>query len=322
MAKSPATLPRFNELPDGSAWGVWDTEGHRDALGTLNHLTSETKTEAAKEVQDGITYRLSSWALDKPHRPVFGRQQPEHKIVDNSLFSQSMSFDDVLSFNTQSSSQWDGLRHVIHRQTGLLYNGVTKDEVFNTTKLGLQSWHEIGGIVGRGVLIDYVAYAARHKIEYSPTDYHAITLQAIQQAAEEQGVEFRRGDILLVRSGLIKWYNDCEDHKSRDEYFVRPDKKGVGVAPDPETVAWVWNQGFAAVAGDALAWEPIPYPASSPPFHQYLLALWGTPIGELWDLEGLARICAKLGRYSFFLSSIPLNVPGGVASPPNALAVF
>jgi hypothetical protein len=118
--------------------------------------------------------------------------------------------------------------------------------------------------VGRGVLIDYVAYAARHKIEYSPTDYHDITLQAIQQAAEEQGVEFRRGDILLVRSGLIKWYNDCEDHKSRDEYFVRPDKKGVGVAPDPETVAWVWNQGFAAVAGDALAWEPIPYPSSSP----------------------------------------------------------
>jgi len=57
-------------------------------------------------------------------------------------------------------------------------------------------------------------------------------------------------------------------------------------------------------------------------FHTYLLAFWGTPIGELWDLEALAETCHRLGRYSFFLTSIPLNVPGGVASPPNAIAVF
>lgn len=96
-------------------------------------------------------YRLSSWALNLPHRPVFNRQQLEHKIVDNSLFSQSMSFDDVVSFNTQSSSQWDGLRHVIHRQTGLLYNGVTKDEVTTTNKLGLQSVYNL--IERRGIIL-------------------------------------------------------------------------------------------------------------------------------------------------------------------------
>jgi hypothetical protein len=57
-------------------------------------------------------------------------------------------------------------------------------------------------------------------------------------------------------------------------------------------------------------------------FHDFFLSLWGTPIGEAWDLEKLAETCERLGRWSFLLTSAPLNVPGGVASPPNAIAIF
>jgi hypothetical protein len=56
--------------------------------------------------------------------------------------------------------------------------------------------------------------------------------------------------------------------------------------------------------------------------HNFLLAFWGTPIGELWDLEELARLCEKNKRWTFFLTSAPLNVEGGVASPCNAMAIF
>lgn len=56
--------------------------------------------------------------------------------------------------------------------------------------------------------------------------------------------------------------------------------------------------------------------------HEVMLAGWGMPIGELFDLEGLADHCKKLGRYSFFVVSKPVNVPGGVASPPNMVAIF
>ena len=38
-------------------------------------------------------------------------------------------------------------------------------------------------------------------------------------------------------------------------------------------------------------------------------------------LEGLADDCAEDGRYDFFITSAPLNIPGGVGSPPNALAI-
>jgi hypothetical protein len=52
------------------------------------------------------------------------------------------------------------------------------------------------------------------------------------------------------------------------------------------------------------------------------LTEWGTPIGEMWDLETLSKVCEKEGRWTFFLTSAPLNVKGGVGSPPGAIAVF
>lgn len=56
--------------------------------------------------------------------------------------------------------------------------------------------------------------------------------------------------------------------------------------------------------------------------HPYFLSLFGMPIGELWDLSRLSAYCQKTGRYSFFLTSAPMNVSCLVGSPPNALAIF
>lgn len=56
--------------------------------------------------------------------------------------------------------------------------------------------------------------------------------------------------------------------------------------------------------------------------HQYFLALFGMNIGELWDLKALSKACAEKKKYSFLMTSCPLNVPGSVGSPPNALAIF
>ena len=44
-------------------------------------------------------------------------------------------------------------------------------------------------------------------------------------------------------------------------------------------------------------------------------------IGELWYLEDLAADCAQDGVYEFMFTSAPLNVLGGVGSPPNALGI-
>lgn len=47
-----------------------------------------------------------------------------------------------------------------------------------------------------------------------------------------------------------------------------------------------------------------------------------TFLGEMFDLEELAAMCKELNRWTFFVSSVPLNMPGGVSSPPNAMAIF
>lgn len=42
--------------------------------------------------------------------------------------------------------------------------------------------------------------------------------------------------------------------------------------------------------------------------HQWLLAGWGMPIGELFDLEGVAAECERQGRWAFWFGSVVLNV--------------
>lgn len=55
--------------------------------------------------------------------------------------------------------------------------------------------------------------------------------------------------------------------------------------------------------------------------HTQALPLLGLPLGELWDLDALAEDCAGAGTYDAFFTSAPIGVHGGVASPPNAIAV-
>jgi hypothetical protein len=56
--------------------------------------------------------------------------------------------------------------------------------------------------------------------------------------------------------------------------------------------------------------------------HDTILSGFGLPIGELFDLEHLAEQCKKQNRWEFFVTSEPLNLSGGVGSPPNAVAIF
>ncbi|KAK6710048.1 hypothetical protein SNK05_004523 [Fusarium graminearum] len=97
------------------------------------------------------------------------------------------------------------------------------------------------------------------------------------------------------------------------------DKIGI----QKEMMQWHWDNQFAAVASDTVAYEawPSKRPAAVA-LHEVFLSGWGMPIGESFDLETLADKCREEGRWSFFVTSIPLDIPGGVASPPCAVAIL
>lgn len=55
--------------------------------------------------------------------------------------------------------------------------------------------------------------------------------------------------------------------------------------------------------------------------HVRILPMLGLPIGELFWLDDLARDCAAQGSWSCFITSAPINLAGGAATPPNAIAI-
>jgi hypothetical protein len=46
-------------MPHGCTWGLWDSNGQRDQLGTLNLLTPEVVLQARKEIQLGISVAVN-----------------------------------------------------------------------------------------------------------------------------------------------------------------------------------------------------------------------------------------------------------------------
>jgi kynurenine formamidase len=134
-------------------------------------------------------------------------------------------------------------------------------------------------------------------------------------------VTFRPGDILFIRTGYVTAISSLPEAQEM-AYATISDMPAIGVKSCEETLKWIWEKQFAAVAGDMIAFEAVPFQSTEHWLHEWLLAGWGMPIGELFDLERLAGECRRLKKWSFFFSSVPLNVPGGVASPPNGVAIL
>jgi hypothetical protein len=151
-------------------------------------------------------------------------------------------------------------------------------------------------------------------------------------AREQNDLQFRRGDILFIRIGLIQEWEITMTADQRQAYADCSSPEHAGVEGTEEMLPWIWDSGFAAVAGDSMSFEVYPPKHSYARdgsehvkglfMHEILLAGWGVPIGELLDLDRLSALCKAEGRWDFFLSSAPFKMPGGVSSPPNCMAFF
>ncbi|ORY71572.1 uncharacterized protein BCR38DRAFT_480076 [Pseudomassariella vexata] len=321
-------IPTFEDLPlrksdpHHSAWGLY---GDQDELGTLNRLTNERVAAAAQcEIKTGQRISLN-WPLNaQPRRSFFQRAVFHQDLLAKPPMTVN---DDVWTFNSQVSTQWDGLRHFGFQKEKLFYNGVTMEDIHGvdekgkkSTVNGIQAWAE-QGIVGRGVLVDYHSWRISQGEEkvYDSFDSVSIPLEDLKACLAAQGTEVRFGDILFIRSGFMASYATKTELQLSAHQDVMPHKFG-GVQQSEDMIKWIWDN-FSAVAGDQPSFECWPTQQDWA-LHEVLLAGWGCPIGELFDLEKLAEQCKKEKRWSFFVSSEPCNVPGGVASPPNVLAIF
>ena len=92
-------------------------------------------------------------------------------------------------WNTQSSSQWDGFRHLGHRDHGH-YGGVADEEH------GVHHW-AARGIVGRAVLADVDRWRAAQGRPLRRASADAITADDLLSCLADQGTAVETGDVLL-----------------------------------------------------------------------------------------------------------------------------
>lgn len=169
------------------------------------------------------------------------------------------------------------------------------------------------GIAGRAVFADWYAWVLKQGKQVDATSSYAVPFSEILEALESQGFDrngFRKGDILIIRFGYLRQYADMDENKRQklDEHYKTHKPDNIGVEPSEELLKFLWNSQIAAVAGDTRSFEVWPCTKLKWHLHEWLLAGWGMPIGELFDLEELSEICALTGTSTFFLASAPMNV--------------
>jgi len=307
--------PSYERLPELAGMGVrhaWEVWGPGDTLGTLNHLTDDVCLRALALPRFGRRLNLSL-PLTMPDPPLYGRPLLRHRVFER---NRNMIEDVLEVLDPQASSQWDSLRHIKARECGF-YGGEPDWDSAAARDLGV---HNLAsrGLVARGVLLDLPAYWAAQGAEVDAFSERAVGADELRAVADAQRVSFATGDVLLVRTGWLSRYRAVG--QLPNDHLTMP--TCVGLAADEGVAAFLWDNAFAALVADNPAVEVLPGDPAVGSLHRRLIPALGMPLGELWDLDVLADQCAAIERYEFLLVSVPLNVPGGVASPANAMAVL
>lgn len=307
-----------------SNWGRW---GASDEVGTINFITRDKVREGGACIRKGRVFSLAvPFDRNGPQSGLTARFNPmlfltrdggdiETKAIERLPHYcshgevHSRFTDDVLVMPSQAGTQWDALAHCIY--DGKMYNGFPASSVasWGTIHCGVEVWRD--RIATRGVLLDIARWRGKDWLEpgtpISDTD--------LAECAKSQGVEVREGDIVLIRTGHVGL---CHARKSWGDY-------AGGNAPGLALSAcrWIHANRVAGIATDTWGMEvrPNETPDVHQPLHIVLIVYMGLLVGEIFDLEALAKDCAADGQYDFQFIAPPLPVTGAVGSPLNPIAI-
>jgi kynurenine formamidase len=299
-----------------SNWGRW---GPEDQLGTLNFVTPEDVVGAAGLIKRGKVFALGLPLKEPIQSGLFGgRWNPIHHMLatgtDAAAGNQDEAVgvryaDDAINMPMQGSTQWDALAHIFLDDK--MYNGypATLVDAGGAKKNGIENYKDKA--VGRGVLLD----VARYKGVDSLADGVGISNDDLDRTAEAQGVEIRRGDFVIVRTGHQE---RCLAEGSWEGY-AGGDAPGLKF----ETAYWIHGKEIAAICADTWGCEVRPNETdeANQPWHWVVIPAMGIAMGEIFYLKDLAADCAQDGVYEFFFNAPPLNLPGGCGSPINPQAI-
>ena len=293
-----------------SNWGRW---GADDEIGTLNYVTDEKRVSAATLVRTGEVFDLGiPFDKDGPFKEGGFRLNPQHVMTllpsDTRTPDNLISADDMVVMGLQAATQWDSLAHIGY--DGLFYNGVPAAAVNSFTGASRNSFAKsVKHLISRGVLLDIAALKGVDVLDES----YEITAADLSAAEERQGVRVESGDVVLLRTGWIRWF-----HQGDRKRFLGPE-----AGPGLDAVPWLHEREVAALAVDNWACEVSPscVPGVGVPFHQVTIRDMGLLLGEMFDFEELAADCAADGVWECLFTGTGLKVTGSVGSPITPMAL-
>ncbi|MCK9541037.1 MAG: cyclase family protein [Novosphingobium sp.] len=294
-------------------WGRW---GDLDTRGTLNLIDAEATLRAAAAIRSGEGFALGlELSRDGPQCGLPPeRFNPHHYL--SAIGKGAPGFpgfrfsDDVIMLPNQCATQCDGLAHVHYDE--LLYNGYKASQTLSidgAKPLGIESLAS-KPLATRGILLDFPRLWGTERL---PTGT-IIDAEALNAAVRETKLEVRSGDAILIRTGHINVFLEDGDREAYN--FGAP---GLTV----NAVPWLRERDIAFVGSDTTLVEV--FPAENPllmcPVHLLLIRDMGMPLGEMYNLEALARACTLDRRWDFFFSAQPLAISGGIGSPTNPIVL-
>jgi kynurenine formamidase len=304
-----------------SNWGRW---GDEDSIGTLNFVGPEQVLAAVATVRHGRTVNCSL-PLDQrgPQRPQLLRDNPRTIKVatgtDHVSGAQDQlpaglgpangfgRSDDITILPNQAGTAWDGLAHIFWK--GHMWNGKSAALVSSGGAAANGVEHYAGKMVFRGVLLDMPkALEVESLAEARP-----ITIEDLEKAEEQAGVRVGRGDCILLRTGFMK------ARRGNWGDYVQGPAPGLSV----HTIPWLYEREVAAIAADTWGLEVQPNEIGVfNPIHIVGLVHMGLAMGEIFDFEELAVVCAELGQYEFLYVAPVLPITGASGSATGAIAIL
>lgn len=160
----------------------------------------------------------------------------------------------------------------------------------------------------RGVLLDPPAHRG---IDALPAG-EPVGADELAEIAAAQGVEVKPWDVVLIRTGYLKYWPDAEEMA-----------KHRTAGPDLSAAEWLLEKGVIATGTDTETYEVQPAPdrgspANPQPVHTKLLIENGIYLLESVYLEELATDQV----YEFLFVALPVKIEGATGSMVDPLAVI
>jgi kynurenine formamidase len=237
-----------------------------------------------------------------PHHP----EHPPFAFSLTKKHGDAMYADKVSSANClfttggHTGTHLDSLGHISWR--GKFFGNVSADKVQSYSgglkKVGIDITPPV---IRRGVLLDVARVLGKGVL---PPAFPIGPKELAKTVAQEK-VTLKSGDVVLIRTGWIRYWND-------PKRFYSEDKGAPGV--NLEGAKWLAQKKMAFTGADNMVYERAPMQLEA---HAFLISRRGIQIMEGLNLEEVAK--DKI--YEFLFMALPLRIIGGTGSPIRPIAI-